>query len=112
MLHLKEEKGIIIAYFEGIERFNAHISQTVKDKLNLLFENKGTKVVLDLSGIHFIDSSAFGTLISVLKTAKLNNGVFKICCANEEVTELFNIMQLNVVFDLYKTLDACLKSIK
>jgi anti-sigma B factor antagonist len=67
-------------------------------------------LVFDLKGITFIDSSGFGVLLSALKAASNNYGQFKICNVNSDVMELFKLLQLHHVFEIYDELDACLKS--
>ena len=106
MLKVTHEKDIMIASFDNYDRFNAVIFQEVKDSLNSLLEPE-SKLVLDLKGVKFIDSSGFGAMLSVFKTARKNNSVFKICSVNSEVMELVRLMQLHNVFDIYDSLEEC-----
>lgn len=110
MLKVEQINNIYIASFEDINRFNALITEPVKEQLNNLFNKPNTKLVLNLSGISFIDSSGFGVFLSVMKTANINYGQFKICNINAEVMELFKLLQLHNVFEIYSNLDDCLRS--
>jgi anti-sigma B factor antagonist len=110
MLKVEQINNIYIASFENINRFNALITEPVKEQLNNLFNKPNTKLVLNLSGISFIDSSGFGVFLSVMKTANINYGQFKICNINAEVMELFKLLQLHNVFEIYSNLDDCLRS--
>lgn len=110
MLKVEQINNIYIASFENINRFNALITEPVKEQLNNLFNKPNTKLVLDLKGISFIDSSGFGVFLSVMKTANINYGQFKICNINAEVMELFKLLQLHNVFEIYSNLDDCLRS--
>lgn len=112
MLEVENKNGIFVARLKDITRFNSIISQSVKDELNKIMSNSGSKLIFDLDGIKFIDSSAFGTLISILKTSKSSNGVFKICNVSPDVKELIEVMQLDTVFDISGTMDECLSSFK
>jgi anti-sigma B factor antagonist len=78
--------------------------------LNNIFNKPNTKLILNLQGISFIDSSGFGVFLSVMKTANINYGQFKICNINKEVMELFKLLQLHNVFEIYSNLDDCIKS--
>lgn len=110
MLKVDLINNVYVASFENINRFNALITEPVKEQLNNLFNKPNTKLILNLEGISFIDSSGFGVFLSVMKTANINMGYFKICNISREVMELFKLLQLHNVFEIYSNLDDCLKS--
>ncbi len=110
MLESKESNGIIIVNFKGTDRFNAHITEPVKESLLRYYNKPETKLILDLSEIKFIDSSGFSVLLSAMKAANNQNGLFKICNVAPDVKELFQVLQLHNVFELYNTLEECLNS--
>lgn len=111
VLNVTEIKGVKIVSFDGINRFNAIVSQSVKEQINLLLSEPGAKVIFNLVGVRFIDSSAFGALISNLKTAKLNGTIFKLCNITQEIKEIIVVMQLDTVFSIYESLDACMETL-
>ncbi|RLD64636.1 MAG: anti-sigma factor antagonist [Bacteroidetes bacterium] len=111
MLIINKHKDILIASFEeNINKFNILISEDVKKELNKHLIKKGTKLILDLHDVDFIDSSGFGALVSAYKTSKLNNSFFKICNVSDETMELVQITKLDKVFDIYDKLDDCINS--
>lgn len=110
MLESKETNGIIIVHFESTDRFNALITEAVKENLLGYFKAAGTKLILDLQGIKFIDSSGFNVLLMAMKAAKNSNGEFKICNVDEEVMELFQVLHLHSVFEIHTSLEECLDS--
>lgn len=110
MLKIDNINNVYVASFEYISRFNSLISDAVKEQMNNLFNKPNTKLILNLDEIKFIDSSGFGVLLSVMKTASINYGQFKLCSINKEVMDLFKLLQLQNVFDIYNNLDDCLNS--
>ena len=102
-----DNNNIVIAAFDGDTRFNSLSSQEVKDELSKVLKNSGTKLILDLEGIKFIDSSAFGSLIAIVKVSKQTNSFFKMCNAADEVKELISVMQLDSVFEVFADLSSC-----
>lgn len=103
MLKVENIKGVTVVNFDNADRFNALITEPVKEKLKSLFSASDTKVLLDLTGIRFIDSSGFGVFLSVMKTAASNHGQFKICNISSEVMELFKLLQLHNVFEIHNS---------
>jgi anti-sigma B factor antagonist len=112
MLNIEKVNNVIVVKFNKIDRFNALIVEPVKEQLKGLFNKPDTKLVLNLEGIRFIDSSGFGVFLSIMKTANNNHGQFKICNLGKEVTELFKLLQLHNVFELYDTQERCIESFK
>ncbi len=112
MLKIVNINNINVASFEYISRFNSLITDAVKEQLNNLYNKPNNRLILNLDGIKFIDSSGFGVLLSVMKTASINFGQFKLCSINKEVLDLFKLLQLQNVFEIYNNLDDCLNSFK
>jgi len=112
MLKTESIKDIIVVRFNNVNRFNALIAEPVKEQLKEYFTKPKTKLILNLESIDFIDSTGFGVFLSIMKTANNNYGFFKICNINSEVMELFKLLQLHNVFEIYNTLEDCVKSFK
>lgn len=110
MLKTEKINGVLIVKFDKLDRFNALIAEPVKEDLKGMYTYPGIKMALNLEGIRFIDSTGFGVFLSIMKTANNHQGQFKICNISGEVMELFKLLQLHNVFELYENLDDCLKS--
>jgi anti-sigma B factor antagonist len=62
-----------------------------------------TRVVLDLSGVKFIDSSGLGALISCLRRLHELRGDFRLCEMSRTVRALFELMRMHRVFGIHTT---------
>lgn len=110
MLKTETSNGIIIVSFDNVNRFNALIADPVKEQMKSFYVKPNTKLVLNMEGIDFVDSTGFGVFLSIMKTANNNYGFFKICNIAPGVMELFKLLQLHNVFEIYNTKEDCLKS--
>ncbi len=110
MLKIEKVDNIEVVKFEDVQKFNALITEKVKEELAQLFEKPNTKLILDLEGVKYIDSSGFGVFLSVMKMANNNYGFFKLCNIAPEVMELFKLLQLHNIFEIYDDLHDCIKS--
>ena len=110
MLKIEKIDNIEVAKFEDVQKFNALITETVKEEMAQLFQKPNTKLILDLEGVKYIDRSGFGVFLSVMKMANNNYGFFKLCNIAPEVMELFKLLQLHNIFDIYEDLNDCMKS--
>jgi len=110
MLETKTINDILVVKLKDSQRLNAMITEPVKEYLLEFFNKPNTNLVFDLQGITFIDSSGFGVFLSAMKAANNNYGQFKICNVNKDVMELFKLLQLHHVFEIYDELNPCLES--
>jgi anti-sigma B factor antagonist len=71
---------------------------------NILF---GThQIVVNLSGIEYIDSGGLGTLVGMLASTRNRHGEIKLVRPTKRVSELLQRTRLNTVFKSYETDDA------
>ena len=110
MLKVDKIDNVTVVKFKNADRFNALITEPVKEQLKSLFSTPETNLILNLEGIRFIDSSGFGVFLSIMKTAANNHGHFKICNISDEVMELFKLLQLHNVFEIFNSVNDCIES--
>jgi anti-sigma B factor antagonist len=61
------------------------------------------RVVLDMAGVKFVDSSGLGALISCLRQANGRKGDFRMCEMSRTVRALFELMRMHRVFNIHDT---------
>lgn len=110
MLEISHMNDILVVRLKEGDRLNEMVAQPVREQLRELFSKPNVRLVFDLDGINFIDSSGFGMFLSALKAANNSHGQFKICNASGELVELFKLLQLHHVLEIYDRLEACIMS--
>jgi len=75
-----------------------------------LIERKRTKVVLDLSGVTYIDSSGVGMIVFQQKALKQHGGDMKLLNLNRRAETLFGMLKLLIVFDRFESEAAAVRS--
>jgi len=86
---------------------SAHLRDTVKQ---LITENK--RIVLNLSGISYIDSGGLGTLVALYTTARNSGGAVKLANLTQRVGDLLQVTKLLTIFDVYDTEQKALDSFR
>jgi anti-sigma B factor antagonist len=61
-------------------------------------------LIVDLSGVTFMDSTALGVLIGIRRTLKLGSRL-AIVCTDPEVLKIFEISGLDAVFQIFPIFD-------
>jgi anti-sigma B factor antagonist len=74
----------------------------------LINENK--RIVLNLSGVNYIDSGGLGTLVSLFTTAQKAGGSIKLANLTERVGDLLQVTKLLTVFEVYDSEEKALDS--
>ena len=109
MINIEKRNKIDIITFK-VDRINALITDEIRDKINRVLENGNTKVIIDLSGVSYIDSSGFGCLLSIMKTARNNYGILKFVNPEPSVMQVLQTLNLHTVFEIYDDLDVCIRT--
>ncbi|MBY0309457.1 MAG: STAS domain-containing protein [Phycisphaerales bacterium] len=66
------------------------------------------RLVIDLSGVSYMDSSGLATLVESLQLSKRNRYRLVICGLQPRVRAIFDIAKLGTVFTIVPTLDIAL----
>ena len=108
MLKVDKIGNVMVVSFDQESKINVTVSQKIKVEITKLI-TPHSKLVLNLEGVNYIDSTGFGMLLSILRTCKNNQSLLKLCNISPEVMELVKLLQLQTVFDIRNNLDECLK---
>ena len=111
MINIEKKDKIDIISF-SVYKINALITDEIRDRINNVFDNSNSKVIIDLKGVEYIDSSGFGCFLSVMKAARSNYGVLKFANPEPRVMELFQTLHLHTVFQIYDDIDICIRSFR
>jgi anti-sigma B factor antagonist len=111
MINIEKKDKIDIISF-SVNKINALIIDEIMERILKVFDNSNSKVIIDLKGIEYVDSSGFGCFLSAMKAAKNNYGVLKFANPEPRVTELFKTLHLQTVFQIYSDIDTCIKSFR
>ena len=112
MLKINSNGDVTEVKFDNIQKINVLVSESIKTELQKLFEKPNAKVLINMEGIHFLDSSGFATFLSISKIASRNNGQIIFCNVSNSALDLFKVLQLHTVFNIIQDQDEAIKSFK
>lgn len=73
----------------------------LSDKINSLRQQGYTRVVIDLGGVAYMDSSGLGELIRAFATMRKADGALKLMRVERRLRDLLTITKLVTVFETY-----------
>jgi anti-sigma B factor antagonist len=109
MINIEKKDKIDIISF-SVNKIDALILDDIREDILRVFNNSNSKVIIDLKGVEYIDSSGFGFFLSALKVARNNYGALKFANPEPRVAGLFETLHLQTVFQIYTDIDSCIRS--
>ena len=97
----RKENDIMIYSVEGDIDINS--SPDIRKAFDKTVNSKIMKVIVNLTGVSYIDSSGLATLVEMLKRAKVYGGKLRLTNLAAKVKSLFEITKLERLFDIYDT---------
>lgn len=82
----------------------------LRDQLSECLEAGATRVVVDLSSVDFLDSSALGALVAAARTASESGGVLRVAAPRPHVRKIFQITRLIEVLGVADTVEGALQA--
>ncbi|MEO3758878.1 STAS domain-containing protein [Mycobacterium sp. B14F4] len=96
--------GAVVIRPEG--RLNMVAAPALRQELHDLVDSGSNRLVVDLSGTDFIDSSGLGALISGLKVARQAGGDLRIASPTTQVETVLSLTNLNRVLRAHPSPDS------
>jgi anti-sigma B factor antagonist len=83
---------------------------TFKKTVTRLLEEGHTRLLVDLSGVGFLDSSGLGALVRALTQSQKEGGQTKLLGAGPQIRKLLQMTKLDSVFEIHDTMEAAVSS--
>lgn len=96
---MAQEPAFIVVAPEG--EIDLHSSPLVKEQIEPLIAARRPNIVVDLSGVSYIDSSGLAVLIEAMQRIEAYSGTFSLCGLRENIRHIFAIARLNQVFNIF-----------
>ncbi len=93
----RDDKGVVLVKIEG--EVDMHTSPDVRNALLPYFKPDISGIVVDLSGVKYMDSSGIATMIEGLQWASKVKSRFVLAGMKEAVMDVFVLTNLNNVFE-------------
>ena len=96
-----ESKGAAVVAITG--EVDMHSSPELRNALIALTGSKVPAIVVDFTGVTYMDSSGIATCVECLRAVKSYGGSLRLAALNESILEIFNFAKLDMVFEIHGT---------
>jgi len=80
----------------------------LRDAIGDAVKNGPPKVVIDMEGVSFVDSTGLGSVIAALKQIRSSQGELRLAAPNQQVRVVLELTTLDRVFPYYATVEEAL----
>ena len=109
--HVEESPdGVAVSLSGELDAYDAPSMRTVFG--DLVASNPGAMVVLDLAAVTFLDSTALGTIVGLLRRVREGEGELRVVLPDTAARRIFEVTALERVLDVWPSRDAALSGVR
>jgi anti-sigma B factor antagonist len=97
----KDVNGVTTYEIKGDIDINS--SPDIRNAFEKVVKTKAMKVLVNLNGVSYVDSSGLATLVEMLKKTRSYGGKLRISNLEPKVKSLFEITKLEKLFEIFET---------
>jgi anti-sigma B factor antagonist len=99
-----DRNGLTVLSVRG--EVDVYTAPRLREKLVELVSEGKYKIVVDLEGVDFLDSTGLGVLVGGLKRLRSHDGDLTLVCTQHRILKVFEITGLTKVFSIFDSVDA------
>ena len=107
----QEWDGKVIV-IECPRRIDASVADYFRSIMKELVDEGKYRLVVDLDGTEFMDSSGLGALVSRIATMRSNKGDIRLASPGEPIQKLLKITNLNNIFTYFDDVKSAVESFR
>ncbi len=105
-MYIKFDKSNEILIATLIGELDHHSSEEVRNKIDYRLDNEDIKkLILNFSGVTFMDSSGIGVVIGRYKKISMKNGSVSVVAVNSRIKKIFELSGMYKIINEYDTLE-------
>lgn len=102
----REEAGKSVLAVTG--EVDVHTAPELDAALTQVVEAGKYQIVVDLSGVEFLDSTGLGVLVKALKRVREHDGALAVVATTDRISKVFRITGLDSAIGLHESLESAL----
>lgn len=90
-----------VTVLQPVGRFDTLTAPLVQEELAAATQESPARVIVDLSRVDFVDSTALATLVGGMKRARQGGGDLRLCAPQPPVRMIFELTRLDKAFEIF-----------
>lgn len=93
---------VVLASLSG--RFDAHQVPRIQKEIDAALAGGANTVIMDLTDVNFVDSSALAVMVRTMKHCRERNGEIVLCGLRQPVRIIFELTRMDKAFRIFNNL--------
>ncbi|MFZ1400162.1 MAG: STAS domain-containing protein [Candidatus Promineifilaceae bacterium] len=110
MLQVTSKSLESVTLFELNGRFDTHTVNSLRQLLEPATGQPPAQIVVDLTAVNFVDSTALAALVQGMKRSRQQGGDLRLCGLGQGVRIIFELTRLDRAFDIFAKPGAAVQS--
>jgi len=106
VLSRQTDAGVTVLAPSG--RLDVAGAPMLKEAIGEAVKNGQPRLVIDMEGVSFVDSTGLGSVIAALKLVRSSKGDLRLAAPNQQVRVVLELTTLDRVFPYFATVDEAL----
>lgn len=107
-LDVQEREGYAVLRVRG--EVDVYTAPKFRERLIELVSEGRHRIIVDLEGVDFLDSTGLGVLVGGLKRLRSHDGDLLLVCTQSRILKVFEITGLTKVFAIFDSVDDAIAS--
>ena len=90
-------------------QIDLHAAPSMQERMDGVLEDGKTQVIVDLSGVSYIDSTGLTVLVGALKKLRRSGGALSLVVTDYDIERMFESTGLDGMFALHRSRDDALE---
>lgn len=104
----RDENGRTVLQMQG--EIDVYTAPVLREHLSEVISEGRNRLVIDMTGVDFLDSTGLGVLVGALKRIRSQDGSLQLVCDQEKILKVFRITGLTKVFPIHPTVAEALSA--
>ena len=109
-LDLQEDSGVSILVLEGALSVGG--DEQLREAIDTLLGSGRSQILVDFTGVTFMDSMGIGELVSSYRTVQRFGGALKILKPSKRIQDSLSLTQILPIFEIHEDRTAAVASFK
>lgn len=106
----RDEQGGTVVLVAG--EIDVYTAPRLREELVALIDGGRHRIVVDMQGVEFLDSTGLGVLVGALKRVRgYDDGALGLVCHDERILKIFRITGLTKVFAIHPSVATAMTSL-
>ncbi len=101
---------LVLRFDRGRIRDERELLRSLQELGRFAESRENMKVLLDMGTVEYLSSAGLGALVGLLKKIRTKNGTLKLCSLCDPIIDLFEVMKLEKIFEIFTGREQALKS--